>query len=75
MGYLLGALANLRCMFAGLVLGSVLGILYKRLAYGPLQSGAGLGSHPGDDGLVVAVVTCAVIGIAVDIRRGLQKQG
>jgi hypothetical protein len=60
-------------MFAGLIVGSVLGLLYKRLAYGPLKASAGIGSHPGDDALIVVAVTCAVIGIAFDIRRGLAK--
>jgi hypothetical protein len=38
------ALVDLRYMFAGLIAGSVLGLIYKRLAHGSFRSDVGIGS-------------------------------
>ena len=72
---LLRALIILRYMFAGLIIGSVIGLAYKRLAYGSLGSGASLGSNAGDDALVIITIVCTLVGMALDIRRGLTKRG
>ena len=68
----LRVLIQLRLMFAGLIAGSILGIAYKKLVHGSVASGAGLGSSPGDDAVVIATVVGALIGMAFDIRRGLK---
>lgn len=73
MAHLLWALVHLRYMFLGFLLGSVLGLIYKRLAHGPFDSGAGIGSGSGDDVLVITTVVFAVVGMALDIRRGLKN--
>ena len=66
-------LIHLRLTFAGLIVGSVLGLLYKKLVHGPTGSGTSLGSGAGDDALVIATVVCALIGLVFDIRRGLRS--
>ena len=73
MAHFLWALVHLRYMFSGLLLGSVLGLIYKRLAHGPFDSGASIGTDSGDDVLVLVTVVFAVVGLVLDIRRGLKN--
>ena len=58
----LRALIHLRYMFAGLVAGAIFGQIYKKFDPGA-----------GDDAVFWTVVVFAVVGLILDIRRGLKS--
>jgi hypothetical protein len=71
---MLSVIVHLRYSLAGLTVGAIAGIIYKRLVYGSSVSGTSLGSNPGDDVVIIVTVVCALIGMVLDIRRGLKNR-
>lgn len=61
-GQVLEALIRLRYMFAGILIGSGLGYVYEELS----------GDVVGDP-IYVTVAVCALVGLILDIRRGLKR--